>query len=45
MHNGCAATLTDRLTSAACGGGDRHGATSTLTSAQLGDLTAYLQSL
>ena len=45
MHNGCAATLTDRLTSAACCGGDRHGITSTLTTAQVGDLTAYLQSL
>jgi mono/diheme cytochrome c family protein len=45
MHNGCAATLADRFTSASCGGGDRHGATSTLTSAQIGDLTAYLQSL
>jgi mono/diheme cytochrome c family protein len=45
MHNGCAATLTDRLTSAACGGGDKHGFTSNLTSAQIGDLTTYLQSL
>jgi mono/diheme cytochrome c family protein len=45
MHNGCAATLTDRLTTASCGGGDKHGFTSTLTSAQIGDLTAYLQSL
>ena len=45
MHNGCAATLADRFASAACGGGDKHGATSTLTSAQIGDLTAYLQSL
>jgi len=45
MHNGCAATLADRFGSAACGGGDKHGATSTLTSAQIGDLTAYLQSL
>ena len=45
LHNGCAATLADRFSSAACGGGDRHGATSTLTSAQLGDLETYLQSL
>jgi hypothetical protein len=45
MHNGCAATLADRFGSASCTGGDRHGATSTLTSAQIGDLTAYLQSL
>jgi mono/diheme cytochrome c family protein len=45
MHNGCAATLADRFGAATCSGGDRHGATSTLTSAQLGDLMAYLQSL
>jgi cytochrome c peroxidase len=45
MHNGCAPTLADRFSSAACGGGDKHGATSTLTAAQLGDLTAYLESL
>ena len=45
MHNGCAATLADRFGAAACSGGDKHGATSTLTSAQIGDLTAYLQSL
>jgi mono/diheme cytochrome c family protein len=45
MHDGCAATLADRFRSASCGGGDKHGVTSTLTSAQLGDLTAYLQSL
>ena len=43
MHNGCAATLADRF--GACGGGDTHGATSTLTGAQIGDLTTYLQSL
>jgi hypothetical protein len=45
MHNGCAATLGDRFTNATCGGGDKHGATSTLTAAQVSDLTAYLQSL
>jgi mono/diheme cytochrome c family protein len=45
MHNGCATTLADRFTTAACGGGDKHGVTSKLTSAQIGDLTAYLQSL
>src|SRR5204862_1465525 len=45
LHNGCAATLADRFASASCGGGDRHGITSTLTSAQLGDLQVYLQSL
>ena len=44
MHDGCAATLADRFT-ATCGGGDKHGVTSTLTSAQVADLTTYLQSL
>lgn len=43
LHNGCAATLRDRF--GACGGGDRHGRTSTLTSAQLDDLVAYLETL
>jgi mono/diheme cytochrome c family protein len=46
MHNGCAATLADRFSGAAtCTGGDKHGVTSMLTPAQIGDLTAYLQSL
>ena len=45
MHSGCAATLADRFTDASCGGGDKHGVTSTLTAAQVSDLTAYLQSL
>ena len=45
MHDGCATTLTDRFTSAACGGGDKHGVTSGLTDAALGDLVVYLQSL
>jgi mono/diheme cytochrome c family protein len=44
MHTGCATTLADRF-GAACGGGDKHGVTSTLSAAQLGDLTTYLQSL
>jgi hypothetical protein len=44
MHNGCANTLADRF-SAACGGGDKHGVTSTLSAAQVADLTTYLQSL
>jgi mono/diheme cytochrome c family protein len=43
LHDGCAATLTDRFGS--CGGGDLHGVTSTLTQAQLADLVAYLDSL
>jgi cytochrome c peroxidase len=45
MHTGCAATLADRFGAATCGGGDQHGVTSTLTSAQVNDLTAYLESL
>jgi hypothetical protein len=45
MHNGCAATLADRFGDASCTGGDRHGATSTLSAGQVSDLTAYLQSL
>ncbi len=45
MHNGCATTLADRFSNATCSGGDKHGVTSTLTATQLGDLTAYLQSL
>jgi hypothetical protein len=43
LHDGCAATLADRF--GACGGGDRHGATSTLSSAELADLIAYLETL
>ncbi|MFO0605283.1 MAG: cytochrome-c peroxidase [Polyangiales bacterium] len=43
LHNGCAPTLRDRF--GACGGGDRHGRTSHLTPAQLGDLVAYLDTL
>ena len=45
MHNGCALTLRASLTDADCGGGDRHGRTSQLTSAQLDDLVAYLETL
>ncbi|MGZ3407933.1 MAG: cytochrome-c peroxidase, partial [Polyangia bacterium] len=44
LHNGCAATLTDRF--GVCGGsGDLHGVTSQLTSAQIADLVSYLQTL
>ena len=45
MHDGCAATLADRFTNPACGGGDRHGVTSQLSGADVADLIAYLQSL
>ncbi|MCU1279762.1 MAG: cytochrome peroxidase, partial [bacterium] len=44
LHDGCAATLTDRFTG--CGGtSDLHGVTSQMTSAQNADLVAYLQTL
>jgi cytochrome c peroxidase len=43
MHNGCAPTLTDRFGS--CGGGDQHGHTSQLSTSQIADLVAYLQTL
>jgi mono/diheme cytochrome c family protein len=43
MHQGCAATLSDRFES--CGGGDAHGKTSHLTAEQRADLVAYLETL
>ena len=43
IHDGCAATLRDRF--GACGGGDRHGRTSQLSQAQIGDLVSYLETL
>jgi hypothetical protein len=43
MHDGCAETLLARFGS--CGGGDRHGRTSSLTPADLADMTAYLETL
>jgi hypothetical protein len=43
IHTGCAATLKDRFTSN-CAGDSRH-AVSTLTAAQIDDLTAYLDTL
>jgi hypothetical protein len=45
MHDGCAATLSDRFTDTACGGGDKHGVTSQLSDSDRSDLIAYLQSL
>ncbi|HXI57801.1 MAG TPA: cytochrome-c peroxidase [Polyangia bacterium] len=42
MHNGCAATLADRF--GTCGG-SQHGDTSNLSTADVGDLVTYLQSL
>ena len=44
MHNGCAKTLAGRF-DAACGGGDRHGRTSGMTSDEINDLISYLQSI
>lgn len=43
IHTGCAPTLRDRF--GACGGGAAHGATDTLTPAQLDDLVTFLESL
>jgi cytochrome c553 len=43
LHDGCAATLRDRF-DPQCGG-DKHGVTADLGSAQLDDLVAYLESL
>lgn len=46
MHDGCAPTLRDRFDgSAACGGGDNHGVTSHLSTEQIDDLVAYLETL
>jgi cytochrome c peroxidase len=43
LHDGCASNLMARFIE--CGGGDRHGHTSQLTSAELADLVQYLESL
>ena len=43
LHDGCAQTLRDRF--GPCGGGDSHGHTSQLSTAQLADLIAYLETL
>jgi DNA-binding beta-propeller fold protein YncE len=43
MHDGCAATLHERF--GECGGGDKHGRTSQLTTAQIDDLVTYLETL
>jgi mono/diheme cytochrome c family protein len=43
MHDGCASTLRGRFTP--CGGGDRHGKTSQLSSEEVDDLVAFLRSL
>lgn len=43
MHDGCAATLSNRFGS--CGGGDAHGVTSQLAAAELADLVSFLETL
>lgn len=45
IHTGCAPTLRARFTDPACGGGDRHGTVSQLSSAQIDDLVQYLETL
>jgi hypothetical protein len=45
MHDGCAATFNDRFYAGSCGGGDKHGGTSQLSSTQVADLVTYLSSL
>ena len=45
LHTGCAETLRNRFTQAACGGGDSHGHTSHLSEAELSDLIQYLEAL
>jgi hypothetical protein len=44
LHDGCAATLGERLTSP-CGGGDQHGKTSQLTTSEIADLVSFLETL
>lgn len=44
LHAGCAETLADRF-DPSCGGGDSHGQTSQLSSAEIEDLVAYLRTL
>jgi cytochrome c553 len=47
MHDGCAATLADRFdpAQAGCNGGEMHGHTAQLSSSDVGDLIAYLETL
>jgi len=44
MHTGCAKTLQARF-DPTCGGGDRHGKTSHLSTTEIADLVAYLETL
>ncbi len=43
MHNGCAATVTDRFSR--CGGDERHGSVSKLAPTEIADLAVYLETL
>jgi hypothetical protein len=43
MHDGCAVSLRDRF--GGCGGDDRHGTTSSLSTTQLDDLVSFMRSL
>ncbi|MES1205493.1 MAG: cytochrome c [Pseudomonadota bacterium] len=45
MHDGCAPTVASRFGNKLCDGGDAHGKTSQLTSDEINDLVAYLESL
>jgi cytochrome c len=47
MHDGCARTLSDRFdaTQAACNGGELHGTTAHLSTSEVADLMAYLETL
>jgi CxxC motif-containing protein (DUF1111 family) len=44
LHDGCAKTLVDRF-NPDCGGGELHGATAELGTAQIADLVAFLETL
>jgi cytochrome c peroxidase len=47
MHDGCAATLADRFDSskASCNGGENHGNTAQLSTSDVADLIAFLETL
>ena len=44
MHDGCAATLTDRFTNVACAG-STHGDTASLSANDIADMVTFLESL
>jgi len=45
LHNGCASTLAERFSKVGCGGGEKHGHTAALSSEQVANLVAYLETL